>query len=102
MTRRPNSHLTLLFTAGLAFGLAPGLSAADATHGVDPARMDPKIEPCKDPYLHANGTWLAKNPIPPDRSSWGAGSELQEQNFKILRQILEELWPPTGALPPAR
>ena len=91
MARRPNSQLTLLFAAGIALGLAPrSLAAAEGTHGVDPARMDPKIEPCKDPYLHANGTWLAKNPIPPDRSSWGAGSELQEQNFKILRQILEE------------
>ena len=33
---------------------------------------------------------MADNPIPPDQSSWGRGSELAERNRAILRNILEK------------
>jgi len=33
---------------------------------------------------------MANNPIPPDQSSWGRGSELAERNRAILRNILEK------------
>jgi putative endopeptidase len=73
-----------------ALSSAPPLTALDAPRGIDPSKMDTRISPCEDFYLYASGTWLASNPIPADRASWGAGSELQEANFRVLKQILEE------------
>jgi putative endopeptidase len=58
-------------------------------HGVDLKGIDSSANPCEDLYQFANGNWLKNNPIPPDRSSWGAGSEIFESNLEILRQILE-------------
>ena len=33
---------------------------------------------------------MAANPMPPDRQRWGRFNQLQDQNFTILRRILEE------------
>src|SRR5689334_23201273 len=65
------------------------LFAGEQTHGFNQSSMDPSVKACDNFYLYANGTWLKNNPIPPDRSSWGAGSELSEKNLTVLHQILE-------------
>ena len=52
--------------------------------------MDPSIRPGVDFYHYANGSWLKKTPIPADKPRWGSFDELREQNWKILKAILEE------------
>src|SRR5206468_3236869 len=61
-----------------------------ATPGFDIHAMDTAADPCVDFYQYACGSWNTKNPIPPDRSSWGRFDELFERNQIILRGILEK------------
>src|SRR5450432_1504996 len=76
-----NRSVLLLFVAFTASAQAPLKYPA--------AGIDKSVDPCANFYQYACGTWLAKNPIPADRSAWGRGNELQERNQTILREILD-------------
>ena len=70
--------------------IAQSKSAQPSAHSLDLTGMAPTVKPCQDFYAYANGQWLEHNPIPADRSSWGAGGELYEKNLVVLHQILED------------
>src|SRR5580692_9687397 len=52
--------------------------------------LDKSIDPCNDFYAYACSKWIAKNPIPSDRPSWGRFDELQQRGQFVVRDILEK------------
>jgi putative endopeptidase len=75
-------------------GRASEESQATATkaeqHDVDRAGMDRSVNPGDDFFRFANGAWLNKTEIPPDRSSIGVFSVLSEQALQRTRELLEK------------
>jgi endothelin-converting enzyme/putative endopeptidase len=73
--------------SGPAGGQATRTASAPAAIEID--ALDRKIDPCSDFYQFACGGWVAKNPVPADKRSYGRFAELQDRNFTLLKRILE-------------
>jgi len=74
---------------------ATGIQAQDNSRKTAPIRFSPDmidrtVDPCTDFFRYACGKWMAQNPIPADRSSWGRFDELNERGQYIVRDILEK------------
>ena len=65
-------------------------TAAGASQGFDPSNIDPSVAACKDFYAYANGGWIARHPIPPDRSRFNGFDLIAQRNEELARRILEE------------
>lgn len=62
--------------------------AAKPITGVDRSHMDPTVSPCKDFYAYANGAF-EKVPIPGEYAAYGVNQEIDDRNFAILKEILD-------------
>lgn len=58
-------------------------------NAIDSVNFDMTVSPGKDFYNYANGSWLQKNQIPGEYSSYGIFEILYEDNLKDLRAIME-------------
>ncbi len=58
--------------------------------GFDESGMDLSVKPGDDFFAYANGTWVKNNPVPSSETRWGSFNELQKNNNKALRAILEK------------
>lgn len=76
---------------------APGVKVTLADVGLESASLDRSVDPCVDFYQFACGGWLAQNQIPPDRASYGRGSEVDDRNKVAIKAILEEAAKGIGA-----
>lgn len=62
---------------------------AEKAVGLDLSNMDTTVRAQDDFFRFVNGGWISKTAIPADRGSWGSFNELQENNNKILLEVLK-------------
>jgi putative endopeptidase len=60
-------------------------------------QIDDSKNACADFSGYVNSKWLAANPIPGDRTSWGAFEMLGERSLEIQRQLAEQAAADTAA-----
>src|SRR5271167_5000946 len=63
---------------------------APETHGIVVANMDRSVKPGDDFYRYANGDWLKRTEIPPDRSDTGVWQFLDDLSRKRTAGLIEE------------
>lgn len=88
------NHYRPLLAALAAFAVpVPALRAAEPAAPTAPrfsiVYMDTSVDPRADFARYAFGHWQAQNPVPSDKSRWGAMGELDQYNQAGLHAILE-------------
>src|SRR5579863_4155190 len=89
-----NRTSPLLPVCVVALGLAAALTAGAAApppsaSGLDLAGLDRSVRPGDDFFRYANGSWMAANEIPPDRSSWGSAEILDDLTRKRTADLIQ-------------
>jgi predicted metalloendopeptidase len=77
-----------VFGVALAAWLHAGPWPQRAVSGLDLSAMDAAVRPQDDLYRHANGGWLAGTPMPPDRVSYSAFTEIADRADRDLHAII--------------
>ena len=78
------------FFKPLALAVSLALSTGSAfASSFDVTELDKSIPPCGDFNSFVNAKWVAKNPIPGDRTRWGAFDQLREHSLDTQHEIAE-------------
>jgi putative endopeptidase len=75
-------------------------SAAKPVNVFDVSELDSGINACQDFNGFVNAKWIAANPIPNDRTSWGAFNELAEKSLNTQHDIVEDALKNAGQAKP--
>jgi putative endopeptidase len=80
-------------TCVLAVAMAASAQDAPApeTHGIAVANMDRSVKPGDDFYQYANGDWIKRTEIPPDRAGVGVFTKLADLSNKRTAALIEEI-----------
>src|ERR1022692_444680 len=88
-------NLAIMLFAVCIFALAPLTThAQDApaqdTHGIVVGNMDRAVKPGDNFFEYANGEWIKRTVIPPDRARIGVFSTLADLSDKRTAALIEE------------
>ncbi len=84
------ASILAVFSAARAAEAPRPLTSLPYTPGLDVGFMDRSADPCTDFYAYSCHGWMAKNPIPPDESSWHVYRKMADENRQFLWGILQE------------
>jgi putative endopeptidase len=98
------SKFAVACVATSALAVATTAYAQDAPapemHGIAVANMDRSVKPGDDFYQYANGEWIKRTEIPPDRAGVGVFTKLGDLSNKRTAGLIEEIAksnPPEGS-----
>jgi len=77
-----------LYGVAAVLALAATAAAQRPERAFDRANLDTTCAPCKDFYEFANGTWLKRNTIPPDKTGLGSFGMLGDKNIEVVQKIV--------------
>jgi endothelin-converting enzyme/putative endopeptidase len=80
----------LFFAASLVCISAQENAAKAEAHGISIENMDRTVVPGDDFYLYANGGWIRRMEIPPDRASIGIFTRLSDMANKRMADLIAE------------
>jgi putative endopeptidase len=80
---------TRMLCGCVGLGLAATALGDDLSAALDPAQFSQQTGPCQNLFDYVNANWLKAHPIPPDRTTWGAGGMLDERSLAAQRAIVE-------------
>lgn len=93
MTRTYKSLIAaacVLFFGFLVSTFALNSAPKADVHGISVANLDKSIVPGNDFYLYANGGWIQRTVIPPDRPGVGVFTRLSDLTNKRMLALVEE------------
>lgn len=92
---KPARKLALIVLLGfvLAFPLLPFAqeSSQPETHGIQVANIDRSVKAGDDFYRYANGEWIKRTEIPPDRAAVGVFNKLADLASQRTADLIEEI-----------
>ena len=89
---------TAVETAGESAAPAIDMSAIKAPMiALQAADLDTSVQACTDLDQFVNGKWLAANPVPADRTTWGSFEALAERSLEIQHALVQSLAAREGA-----
>ena len=65
-------------------------SQKETVPAIELGNMDTNINPADDFFRFANNNWLKNNPIPEEYTSYGAFTEIDERNEKLIQALIDE------------
>jgi endothelin-converting enzyme/putative endopeptidase len=80
----------VIVVLSLSVLLARAYSPAPGVHGIAVANIDRSVQPGDDFFQYANGQWIKKTAIPPDRSGVGVFTDLSDLTNKRTAALIEE------------
>ncbi len=81
----------LIFVILISFSSYAFNGGDEKTRGFDLNNLDRSVSPSENFYQFAVGSWAKNHPIPDDQTRWTSFSILEEENKRILKEIVEEL-----------
>ena len=62
----------------------------EITPAIELGNMDTTINPADDFFRYCNNNWLKNNPIPEEYTTYGAFTEIEERNEKLIQALIDE------------
>jgi putative endopeptidase len=96
----PFSKFAVACIATCAVAASAQNAPAPETHGIIIANMDRSVQPGDDFYHYADGEWIKRTEIPPDRAVVGVFTKLGDLSNKRTAKLIEEIAksnPPAGS-----